>query len=248
MLFHSQNRVKAGLGSEDFHLLWPQSSAPHPLSPGQVHVWSVCLDQPAAFSKTLFDTLSTDEKQRATRFRFEQERQRFMNGRGLLREILAGYTGTTPSSIAFVYGPNGKPSLVSSPKAQSQVSIEFNLSHTGKLMIVAITLDNPVGADVERICWISEMCTIAKNYFFPQELKRWKQTDEALKLRVFFELWTTKEAILKREGLGLANINILKEIPALHTISIQPTPSCIGCLALRQKTVEEHYWQWPTGQ
>jgi|GEM_PF-1195308 len=248
MLSNSQNKTKAGLGNEDFRLLWPLPSDNSPLSPNQVHVWSICLDQPAIISKTLFDTLSIDEKQRATRFRFDQERQRFMNGRGFLRKILAKYTETTPSSISFSYGANGKPALASSPERQSMSSVTFNLSHTGKLMILAITLGNPVGVDIERICWISEMSNIAKNYFSPQELKQWKQTEASLKLRVFFELWTTKEAVLKREGLGLTNIRTQKEIPALHTIPIQPTPNCIGCLALRQKTVDEHYWQWPINQ
>jgi len=71
--------------------------------------------------------LSPDAQARAARFRFDQERERYSVGRGALRAILGAYADRNPASLAFEYGPFGKPAL------SGLYGLAFNLSHSGRL-------------------------------------------------------------------------------------------------------------------
>lgn len=61
------------------------------LSCDDVHVWCASLDQPLWCVSQLLQTLSTNERMRAERLCFEQDRKHFIVGRGLLRAILGCY-------------------------------------------------------------------------------------------------------------------------------------------------------------
>src|SRR3712207_7045713 len=53
---------------------------------------------------TLFRSLlSADELERAGRFHFRKDRDRFVAGRGALREILGRYAGVAPQRLRFRY-------------------------------------------------------------------------------------------------------------------------------------------------
>ncbi len=76
-------------------------------------------------------TLSPDEIERALRFHFEKDRNRFVTGRGLLREALGWLLEADPASIVFSYGERGKPQLADSINGQF---LHFNVSHSDGLM------------------------------------------------------------------------------------------------------------------
>src|SRR2546427_813149 len=48
--------------------------------------------------------LSDAERQRASRFLFERDRDRFIVARACLRQLLAARLGTAPDSVDLVYG------------------------------------------------------------------------------------------------------------------------------------------------
>src|SRR5918993_4584030 len=119
-----------------------------PLGPDEVHVRIASLDRPQSEMKYFENILAEDEINRASRFHFKRDRERFVAGRGLLRVILSSYVGVSPGEIIFIYGNRGKPAL------QPQVggpAIEFNLAHTDGMAIYAVTQDQPVGVDIELI-------------------------------------------------------------------------------------------------
>jgi 4'-phosphopantetheinyl transferase len=74
-----------------------------------LHRW--CLDTSEAQRAALARHLCPDELARASRFLLECHRDRYIVGRGRLREILAGYVGKEPGSLRFEYGTHGKPRL-----------------------------------------------------------------------------------------------------------------------------------------
>lgn len=226
--------------AHDFTLLWGAPPAQWELAPQAVHIWSALLDQPEPFTATLAATLSPDERARSERFRFDQERRRYSTGRGLLRQILGRYTNSDPGRLVFDYGPEGKPSLP--PGA----GMAFNLSHTGRLIVVAVTRQESVGIDVERVCRIAEMERIAETYFSKHERKRFKECEPMQRQRLFFGLWTLKEARLKRDGRGLPEMDKLDETPDGYARAFAPSPGCIGCLSLAEKPAATHFWHWPT--
>ena len=69
------------------------------LPAGEIHVWSVRLDPPAAEAERLGRSLSADEWERANRFRFEKHRRQYVVGRGALRTLLAAYLGIRPEAV-----------------------------------------------------------------------------------------------------------------------------------------------------
>ena len=72
------------------------------LSRDDVHVWRATLDRPAEYVCQLKRSLSEDERLRAERFYFEQDRLRFIVGRGLLRFILSRYLEIAANKLRFV--------------------------------------------------------------------------------------------------------------------------------------------------
>ena len=165
---------------------------------GEVHVWATVA--PALKYDQLRATLSPDELARAERFRFEPDRLRFINRRGLLRLILASYLDTSPASLRFTYTDFGKPSLEGRVKVDN---LTFNLSHSGELVRIAIGVDREVGIDVEVIDQSVPIDSVAKNFFTPSEIAELASLPESLRRLRFFCCWTRKEAYLKARGSGL---------------------------------------------
>ena len=115
-------------------------------SPGTVDVWSASLEPPAPLDAHLPGYLSPDERERAERFVFARDRDRFVAGRAFLRLLLAQYLGCEPRALRFRYGPHGKPAL-----ADERSDLRFNLAHSGTLAVCALARGSELGVDVERL-------------------------------------------------------------------------------------------------
>lgn len=63
-----------------------------------------------------------------------------------LRRVLAVYLGEEPEQIRLQEGEGGKPRLAEAPRR-----LEFNLSHSGEVALVAVSGELEVGIDVERL-------------------------------------------------------------------------------------------------
>ena len=87
--------------------------------------------------------LSDDERERAARFARPEDGERWAAGRGILRALLAAYTGADSRELRFEAGPHGKPRLAGEER------LRFNLSHSGDVALYAIALEREVGVDVE---------------------------------------------------------------------------------------------------
>ena len=72
---------------------WPE------LHENEVHIWVVSLARLPAISR--WHLLSADEQNRANRFCFETDKNRFIYCRGALRRILGRYLCTSPMSLRF---------------------------------------------------------------------------------------------------------------------------------------------------
>jgi 4'-phosphopantetheinyl transferase len=147
-----------------------------------IEVWDVALDTADAA------VLSADERERAARFHFERDRDRFIAGRSSLRRILAGYLALDPATLVFEYNRFGKPALAGA------TGLHFNASHSEGRMLVAVA-GREVGVDLERERPGVGFDTIVQRYFPgtpPGE---------------FFRAWARREAYLKAIGRGLAELS-----------------------------------------
>ncbi len=175
-------------------LSWAPAPGRPALTARSVHTWRIALNRaPGDISG-----LSADERSRAARFRADADRARFVASHAALRTILGLYAGRRPEDLIFRDGPHGKPSL----GEPSGTGIEFNLSHSGGLAVVAVA-PRRVGIDVEAARAVPEWEAIVARFFSPREQASFLLLPEALRPNAFFRVWTCKEAYIKAIGTGL---------------------------------------------
>src|SRR4029078_6449691 len=115
------------------------------LDAGQVHVWRICLEQGDDELDRFRRILDPEELERAGRFLFERLQRHFVASRGFLRYVLGRYLAARPEAVKFSYNSYGKPSLA------GERSVQFNMSHSHQMALVAMTRNAAVGVDVEHI-------------------------------------------------------------------------------------------------
>jgi 4'-phosphopantetheinyl transferase len=168
-----------------------------------VHVWRVALDDEAHVESS-WRFLSPDEHARAQRLAQSVHRRRFVLAHGALRALLAGYLDAAPSAITYVVGAHGKPSLAAGDGVRA--SVEFNLSHSEDIALIAVARGQPVGVDVQHWSESVEHLRLADRFFSPHERDALRAlTHEAEQVAgAFFAAWTRKEAYVKATGYGIA--------------------------------------------
>jgi 4'-phosphopantetheinyl transferase len=142
--------------------------------------------------------LSPDERARADRFLFAEDRRDYTLAHDLLRRCLSIYRPAEPSAWEFDIEPSGKPVL------RGDHAISFNLSHTRGLVACAIGAGIPIGVDAEGAGRVVDAGAIATRYFSPSEVAALAQFGDPTHRLRFLDLWTLKEAFIKAVGIGLS--------------------------------------------
>ena len=81
---------------------------------------------------------------------------------------------------------------------------QFNVSHSGDLLLIAIAINRAVGVDVEQVRTDVDFDAIAARFFSVAEQRLLAALPQDLKRCAFYSCWTRKEAYLKARGDGLA--------------------------------------------
>jgi 4'-phosphopantetheinyl transferase len=149
-----------------------------------------------------FGILSEEERRRASSFVFVEDRRRYIQAHVCLRQILSQYTSRSAGSLRFRSTESGKPFLEDSGGSSP---LNFNLSHSAELAVVAVTTAAEIGVDVEQIRPIPEWEDISRSTFHPDEADWVRSCPSELRNEAFFQVWTAKEAYVKAMGLGLAH-------------------------------------------
>ena len=184
------------------------------LSESQIHIWSFPT-KASRYVVTAFEgTLVHEERDRALRFRFDHLYASFIIAHGALRHLLGHYLNCNPSEVAFVYGVKGKFALA------SPSSIQFNLTHSGNLAVIALTTGLEIGVDVEHMRPLSDIQQIADQFFCPEEASEVMSAPQTERELAFFRCWTRKEAYIKATGDGLSaplssfRVTVHRDVPA----------------------------------
>ena len=161
--------------------------------------------------------MSAEEKQRANRYKFAEHKNRFIIFHGFMREVLAQYIDIKPAAIRYSKGEKGKPYL----ENPLVTPLQFNLSHTKDIAILAIASQGEVGVDIENLDRKTDWQGIVKRFFTDQEQQVLFALPEDKQRHAFYELWTRKEAYMKVLGTGLSlsptdfSLTVPPEKPAL---------------------------------
>ena len=173
-----------------------------------VDIWQACLDVDQSIFRQFGSMISTEERQRASRFHFERDRRRFVVSRGILRILLGRYLHTAPDRIQFRYGTEGKPAL-----ASDEADVRFNLSHSDSMALFGFTRGREIGIDLEKIRPEVPSQGLAELVFSISELRAWRSLPAHQQPEAFFTNWTRKEAYVKAMGKGMSfpikNLTIL---------------------------------------
>ncbi len=183
---------------------WHEPTGPVSLEGGLVDVWRLELDQPAEVVSHFEQLLSDDEFERAERFRVRSDRRAYVLTRGVLRTLLARYLDhprVKAAGVPITVGPWGKPMLGFS-RVSDHARIEFNVSHSGDLALLAFARDAMIGADVERVRIDYEAHSRARRFFTDLEIDAIQAIPEDERVHAFFRCWTRKEAFMKATGKG----------------------------------------------
>lgn len=171
---------------------------------GVVHVIRLRLDLPDDRCQHLAQFLTEDERVRAARFRVDGPRQQFVICRSTLRRLLSSCYQIGPTELPIECGNHGKPSVPTTALGQAVDNVEFNVSHSGQLGLIALTIDSPVGVDVEEFDTRVQILKLAERFFSPHEAVALTRLAPEKQLAGFYRGWTCKEAYIKAIGNGLS--------------------------------------------
>ncbi len=183
-----------------------QPGPPRPaLGDGVCHVWRVDLEVVAARGggAASASPLNADERERAARFVFERHRRWYTAARTALRGVLGAYLGIEAAAVPIVAPLHARPTLTPSAGWRA-TPLDFNLSHSDGLALIAVSRRAPLGVDVELLRPMDDALALAERHYVGDEIARVAAAEGALRDRAFFTCWTRKEAVLKSTGAGLS--------------------------------------------
>jgi 4'-phosphopantetheinyl transferase len=181
-------------------LRWSSAAEPPHLADSALHVWRIPLrlgsDRDDEHGLRL---LCERQRQRLHRLRSAEHRRRYLRTQVGCRRILALYLDMDPAEIGFSYGAAGKPTV-----ASHDCRLEFNLTNSGELALLAVSAGEPVGVDCELERARGDLFGIARRMFAPAAEPALAALPPEKRLRLFHLHWTALEARVKVDGRGLA--------------------------------------------
>ena len=169
------------------------------LAAGQAHVWRVRLDDWRGLGD-LRTILTEDEIERARRLRIPRKGADFAAARTALRVVLGAYLGSAPRQVELAYLPDGKPQLAD---PQMAAQLQFNLSHSGDWMLLALSQGIALGVDIERMRPLEGQGWALAQLFSAEERELLATLSKAQRDAAFVTAWTVKEAVGKADGRGI---------------------------------------------
>jgi 4'-phosphopantetheinyl transferase len=143
--------------------------------------------------------LSPVERQRAARFRFARDRDRYLAAHVALRWLIARQTGRAPARQRFTTDAFGKPWL------DEPAGCRFNISYADGVALIGLSDRAEIGVDIEADRPLDDMIELADLHFTAEERRHLgAKADPAARRFAFFCGWSRKEACLKALGTGLS--------------------------------------------
>ena len=212
-------------------------SVPDPIalpSVGTVHLWYATLESLRPRHAELNDLHDPVEQERAQRFKFDTDRERFILGHGLLRSLLGKYLKRDGSLVRLARGTFGKPYL-------ERKDLRFSFSDTKDAILVGFANKMEIGADIETMHRNVDHDAVSGHYFTPTEVKAIAAAGNDAKRR-FLEYWTRKEAVLKASGVG-----IMEDLRSLRVDGERNTMGIAHEAFVSMAAPEYHVHTWHVG-
>jgi 4'-phosphopantetheinyl transferase len=152
----------------------------------------------------------------------------------LLNDILENYFFMDTTKVEYIYNEYGKPYIKDS-------NLYFSLSHSNGVIALAVSKEE-IGIDIELIKDVKD--NLALKVMNEAEYNIYKGLSKNDKISYFYEVWTSKEAYVKKLGTTLtlnpSNINIDTDV-ILKNINISNSQYMIALTDATYITIDERY-------
>lgn len=181
-------------------------------------------DQLDAFKDDLFDQslalLPVERQQKATAYRQKIDQKLSVLGYVLLNYGLKNEYDIT-ENIVFSYSAKGKPFLTHYPQ------IYFNISHCKNGVICGVHTTE-IGVDIETV--EAYDVELAGHVCNDRELKLINKSDN--KALAFTKIWTMKESLMKKTGIGLSDdLKMIDTIDSEAIVLVDPGEAYVFSIA-----------------
>ena len=166
------------------------------LAPDVVDVWMAPLDVGEKKMDDFLHRLSPSEQKRVGALLEDKAVHQYVVSRAMQRQLLANYVGGLPGEINFGIVAMGKPTL-SKP---NDIGLKFNTTHSGNLVIIAVTKDRDVGVDAEKVRPLPRALKVARRFFSDDEYRMLSALPESEIERAFLSIWVRREGTAKARG------------------------------------------------
>ncbi|MET7426436.1 4'-phosphopantetheinyl transferase superfamily protein [Dactylosporangium sp. NPDC005555] len=160
-----------------------------------VDVWLADARVPDPALPDMLVLLDDDERRRHASVVHAIDRRRFVVAHAVTRRIVGAVLDAPPGELRWAHNPNGKPALCG-----RYTGVEVNLSHSGDLVMVAVSARRPVGVDLQRVVPALDCAAMARRFYPPAEAA---DVAGGGGHELFAELWARKESLVKAAGARL---------------------------------------------
>jgi 4'-phosphopantetheinyl transferase len=233
---------------------WARAGTLAGVPPLDVSVWTVDLDQPPSVVDALRAHLDEAEVRAAASRSNDAIRDRYVVAHGALRMILGARLGIAPGAVEFDRRcarcgdpDHGKPAVVMEAALPAD-RLEFSLSHSESVAMVAVVTGARIGVDVEVERPRRHLDALAARVLAAEDHADWLDRSESEQLHAFLGQWTAKEAYLKAIGAGITVA--LRDVPVepdgWTAIGVASPPDTVARIAVDgYAVVHDERWSPP---
>jgi len=183
------------------------------------------------------ELLSDDERSKAARFVFDDDRSLYVTAHALLRHSLWCATGRTDTP--FRVNGFGKPEIL---ETGGKPAMKFNISHSGALAVCSISPRFEVGVDVEEVDESRGFEEVVATQFTRYEQDQLAAYSGAARANAFFRFWTLKEALVKALGVGLEGMDVYGFDLDPPSLAVMADPGEALAVHVEQRLLTSSHW------
>lgn len=162
-----------------------------------------------------FSLMTKEKQEKVSRYKDIERRKCSIAGEMVVKTNIGKALNTSPEALIILTDNNGKPYIPDCPA-------HFNISHCENMLVLAFS-DKEIGIDIERIRPIS--LNILKRFYSVEEQKYvlghiptkddFQMCENEEILERFYRVFTLKEAICKKSGIGIKGLKDADTLPYL---------------------------------
>lgn len=166
------------------------------LSQGEIHLWQVSTTVTSNNAVAYNNVLSEYELSKVHYFESQKAKDSYIVSQGALRILLSEYLKVSPNLVKIGRHKKGK------PFSEDDKTLFFNISNSGRQVVLAFSRDSELGVDIEQIRQLPDLDEMILKNFSSREMK-FINAKPGERLSRFFRFWTVKESYLKAIGEGM---------------------------------------------